>query len=116
MASNYQPNSSAFREMAVGPEMRVAVAAEAKRARGIAQALAADFQVTGDYESGFVVSVETVRLRTGFGEHDVVAGTLTNIAVDKKGHAYGAAVEWGNKKDHRAHHVLGRTLASLADG
>lgn len=95
--------------MAVGPEIRAAVDAEVKRAEATAKALAEDFRVSGDYEDNFVVSSDTVRLQTAFGEHDVAAGTLTN----KSPHA--AAVEWGNKHDHRAHHVLGRTLASLSD-
>lgn len=93
--------------MAVGPEVRAACEAEAKRAESIAKAFAEDFWVSGEYIESFVVSTDTVRLQTGFGEHDVAAGKLTNIA----GHA--AAVEWGNKHDHRAHHVLARTLSDL---
>lgn len=115
MASSFKPNSAAFRQMATGPEITAAVTAEAKRAKAIARGLAQDFEVSGEYESAFVVTTETVRLNTAFGEHDVAAGMLTNVAVDEKGHAYAAAVEWGDKHDHRAHHVLGRTLAGMSD-
>jgi hypothetical protein len=115
MASNFQPNSAAFRAMAVGPEVRAAVDSEAKRAEATAKAIAEDFRVTGDYEDGFDVFVDTVKLKTAFGQHDVAAGVLINRAVDAKGKPYAAAVEWGNKHDHLAHHVLGRTVAQLAD-
>lgn len=110
MAATFKPNSKAFRQMAVGPEIRAAVTAEAKRAEGIAKGLSEDFWVTGEYIESFDVSTETVRLETSFGGHDVAAGKLTNLA----GHA--AAVEWGNKRDHRAHHVLARTAAALSHG
>jgi len=110
MSVRIEVNNSAFRAMAVGPEIASACVAEASRAAGIAKALAEDFRVSGNYAESFVVSAETVRLSTGFGEHDVAAGVLTN----RSPHA--AAVEWGNEHDHRAHHVLGRTLAALGDG
>lgn len=95
--------------MAVGPEIRAAVEAEAKRAMAIAKGFSEDFTDSGVYLNSFGVTVDTERLATAFGEHDVAAGTLTNIAY------HAAAVEWGNKHDHRAHHPLGRTLAALAD-
>lgn len=109
MATNFQPNSAAFRAMAVGPEIRAAVTAEAKRAQTIAKGLAEDFRVSGEYIDGFVVTTQTDRLTTAFGEHDVAIGELINLSP------HAAAVEWGNKHDHRAHHVLGRTLSALSD-
>lgn len=110
MTTRVSVRGSAFREMAVGPELRAACVAEAKRAEEIAKALAEDFRVSGEYEEGFVVTSETTRLRTMFGEHSVAAGVLTNHSP------HAAAVEWGNAHDHRAHHVLGRTLDALSHG
>lgn len=103
----FQWNSSAFRAMAVGPEIAAAVVAEAERAKAIAEGLAEDFRVTGEYAESFEVSAQTTQLRTGFGSHDVATGVLTNTSD------HAAAVEWGNARDNRAHHVLGRTLEAL---
>lgn len=108
MSSNFKPNSAAFRAMAVGPEVRAACTEIAEKAKGIAEALAQDFRVSGDYAASFVVSTDTVPLRTAFGSHDVAAGTLTNTSP------HAAAVEYGNADDNRAHHVLGRTLDALS--
>ena len=52
--------------MAVGGEIRAAVTAEAERAKGIAQGLAADFAITGEYEGSFFVTSDTTRLTTAF--------------------------------------------------
>ena len=108
-AGIFKPNSAAFRAMAVGPELAAAVTAKAEEAKTIAESLSQDFRVSGEYAESFVVTTEETTLRTGFGSHPVVAGVLTN----ESGHA--AAVEYGNEHDHRAHHVLGRTLDSLND-
>lgn len=110
MARVFKPNQAGFRAMAVGPEIRAAVMAEAERAKGIAEGLAEEFRRTGEYADSFEVTSETVRLQTAVGSHPVAAGRLTNTS----GHA--AAVEWGNSHDHRAHRVLGRTLDVLGHG
>lgn len=107
MATRISINSSAFLEMAVGAELRAATTAIAKEAEETAKGLAEDFAITREYIDAFVVTSDTVKLTTEFGEHDVAAGTLTNLSP------HAAAVEWGNKRDHRPHHVLTRTLDSL---
>lgn len=107
MASSFKPSSAGFRAMAVGEEIRAAVTAEAEKAKGIAVGLAQDFRVTGEYADSFEVSTKTTNLKTGFGSHEVAAGVVTNVAP------YAAAVEYGNARDHRPHHVLTRTLDSL---
>lgn len=107
MSDSYQPNSAGFRAMAIGPEIRAAVKAEAERAKGVAEGLAEDFRVTGNYADSFEVSDSTTELRTGFGSHPVATGVLTNISE------HAAAVEWGNEHMRRPHRVLARTLAGL---
>lgn len=102
--------------MAVGPEIRAAVTSIANKAKAIAKDISTDFAITGEYIEGFEVDVTTTRLQTAFGSHDVATGVLVNQARDEKGHPYAAAVEWGNKRDHKPHHVLGRTLAELGNG
>lgn len=105
----FEPNFSAFRDLANGPEMRAACLAEAERAQVIAEGLAADFSKTGTYARSFSVRTETVDLGSG----PRVAGILENDATNAEGHVYAASVEWGNKNDHNPHRVLGRTLDAL---
>jgi hypothetical protein len=104
----FKPNHAGFQAIAVGPEVAAVVTAIATKGLAIAEGLAADFIKTGDYAEGFEVRTEISELKTGFGSHPVVVGVLENTS----GHA--AAVEWGNKHDNKAHHVLGRTLDGLA--
>ena len=106
--ATFKPNSSAFKEMAVGPEVTRVVLEIATKGLPIAQALSADFTNDGDYLANFNVRADIAELRTGFGAHPVAAGVLENTS----GHA--AAVEWGNKHSHKAHHVLGRTLEAMS--
>lgn len=110
MASRIKVNNTAFRAMAVGTEIRRAVTAIAIEAEGTAKGFAEDFAVTREYIDGIEATSETVRLDTEFGEHDVAAGVVTALSP------HSAAVEWGNKRDRKAHHVLGRTLATLNHG
>jgi hypothetical protein len=103
----YVPNDAGFQALAVGDEIRAACLAEAERAQVIAQGLAADFTVTGEYESSFDTRSDTVPLATGYGTHAVAAGILENTAD------HAAAVEWGNAHDHQPHRVFGRTLEAM---
>lgn len=107
MARVFKPNDAGFRAMAVSPEVRAVVVAEAERAKTIAEGLAQEFRRTGRYASSFEVTSETVKLTTRAGAHDVAAGQLTNRAP------YAAAVEWGNSHDRKPHRVLGRTLDAM---
>lgn len=100
----YKPNSAGFKAMAVGPEIQAAVLAIAEQKKAAAEALSADFIVTGDYAASFNVRPGITTLRTGFGSHPVATGILENTS----GHA--ASVEWGNAHDHKPHRVLGRVL------
>jgi hypothetical protein len=109
MGANFKRNSAAFAAMAVGPEIATVVTAIAAKGLEIAQGLSAEFTKDGDYLAGFNVRTATVELKTGYGSHPVVAGILENNCD------HAAAVEWGNKNDHRAHHVLGRTLEGLKE-
>lgn len=106
--ATYKPSSAGFKEMAVGDEIRAVVLEIAEKAKVEAEALSADFAVTGEYLSAFEVRSDTVDLHTGFGSHPVAAGILQN----NSDHA--AAVEYGNKNDHRPHRVFGRVLDALS--
>jgi hypothetical protein len=106
-AGRFVKNDAGFRAMAVGPELRAAVQAEAERAMVIAQGLAADFTDTGEYEASFEVHTETQTLRTGFGSHPVAAAILENTSD------HAVALEWGNEHVPVPHRVPGRTLDGL---
>lgn len=107
MSATFKPNSAGFRQAAVSADIRAAVMAEAERAKGIAEGLAEEFKVTGEYAASFEVTSETQSLSTGYGSHEVAAGVLTNSSE------HAAAVEWGNARDHRPHHTLAHTLEAL---
>lgn len=103
----YKPNSKGFAECAVGLEIATAVLAIAERGKAEAIALSQDFRKTGDYIDSFNVRPTVIPLKTAFGTHDVASAILENTS----NHA--VPVEWGNKKDHKPHRVLGRVLATL---
>lgn len=107
-SGTFKANSAGFKEMSIGPEIARVVEEIATKGLAIAEGLALEFTDSGDYLKSFNVGVEITDLHTGYGSHPVVTGVLENTS----GHA--AAVEWGNKHDHRAHHVLGRTLDGLS--
>lgn len=106
----FKANSAGFREMAVGVEIAAAVLAIATKALAEAEVLSLPFKDSGDYMASFKVRNEVTSLKTGFGSHAVVAGILENTSD------HAAAVEWGNKRDHKAHRVLGRVLDGLNHG
>lgn len=100
--------------MAVGVEVRAALAAEAERAKSIAVGLAQEFRVTGEYADSFEVTDDTIDW-TGEYPGPRAAARLTNTAP------YAAAVEWGyegrsDAPSSSAHHVLKRTLDALGGG
>lgn len=106
MAFLYNPDHDGLNEIARSPAVRAALAAVANKGKAIAEGLSADFADTGDYASHFKVEAETIEWR---GEYPGrrAAAYLVNDAP------YAAAVEWGNSRDHKPHHVLGRTLGML---
>jgi hypothetical protein len=109
MSATFKPNSAGFRAMAVGPEIRAALRQVAEVGKEIAEELAQDFRVTGEYADSFEVSDETIEWQGRF-SGPRAAARLTNTAP------HAAAVEWGNEHSHRNHRVLGRTLDRLARG
>lgn len=107
MTAVFKANSKGFKELAVSPDVAAAVLLVAEKAKTEAIALSEGFRRSGEYIDSFEVRSETVILKTHFGAHPVAAGILENKAP------YAAAVEWGNKDDHRPHRVLGRVLTTL---
>lgn len=110
MAITFKRDSAGFRQAAVSSEIRAAVTAKAKEAEAVAKSLASEITVTGEYEASFNVRTEDVELTTGFGAHAVAAGILENTAP------HAAAVEWGNARDHRPHHILSRAIDGIGHG
>jgi hypothetical protein len=106
-AGTYKSKSAGWAALAISPEVEAACVAVATKGLSIAGQLAATITVTGEYEDSFDVRTEITQLSTGFGSHPVVSAILENTS----GHA--AAVEWGNVDDHRAHHILLKTLLTL---
>lgn len=104
MAYAYEPNHWGWKQVAISPEMYEAVLDVVKTADGVARELAAQFTVDGDYERSFEITTTETELTTDFGTHMVATGVLANTAP------YAMAIELGNRDDHKAHHVLGRTL------
>jgi hypothetical protein len=105
--TSFKPNWKGFEAMANGPEARAIVKAEAERAKAIAEGLAQDFRITGDYADSFEVQETTVGPAEGF-KHRHAAARLANTSD------HAAAVEWGNEHAHKAHRVLGRTLDAMS--
>jgi hypothetical protein len=106
MGKAFTPNPAGIHALAVGPEMTSLVLAVAEKGKLEAEAFAAEFIKSGDYEKSFVVRSK-------------IAGTVkpgsakraTAILENTSGHA--AAVEWGNAHNHKTHRVLGRVLDGL---
>lgn len=108
--SEYVSNEAGWKAAAVSPSVGDAVLEIANRGLEVAQALSAEFAITGEYATAFEVELITTTLRTEHGTHKVLAGVLVNRS------GYAMAVELGNSHDHKAHHVLGRTLDALDIG
>lgn len=114
----YRPNSSGFRDLALSPKVREALARVCEKAKGHAEEISADIRSDQEhqhYNESFEVRPETVEWA---GEHPGprAAARLQNTAP------HAAAVEYGYKgraagPTDSAHRVLGRTLEWLeADG
>lgn len=88
MATTFRPNFPGFDAMAVGPETRRVLAEVAGKAKVIAEGLAQDIRVSGDYAASFSEPKEETTTLAG---HARAAVVVTNTS----GHA--AAVEWGNR-------------------
>lgn len=104
--TKFTPDNDGFRQIATSPEMRAALKEVAEKAKAIAEGLAQDFRVTGDYADSFEITEDTVRWD---GEYPGprAAASLVNTSD------HAAAVEWGNDHSHKTHRVLGRTLDML---
>lgn len=106
MAFRYQADHDGLNEIARSPEVRAALAAVAMKAKGIAEGLSADFTDTGDYASSFKIESDTIEWTGEYPGRRAAA-----YLVNDSDHA--TAVEWGNSRNHKPHHVLGRTLGML---
>lgn len=105
--ATYQSDPAAWAKLAVSDDILAALEVVAQKGKGLAEAMAADFTVSGDYAASFNVRTDTVKLTTREGTHDVVAAILENTSD------HALAVEFGNAHDGAAHHVLGRVRATL---
>lgn len=103
---SFKPNNAGFQKLAVSRGMRDALKQIAERGKTIAEGLAQDFRITGEYADSFEVTDETVEW-TGLYPGPRAAVNLTNTAP------YAAGVEWGNAHDHKPHRVLARTADML---
>jgi hypothetical protein len=97
-----------FEALALGPEIRAVLAAEAGLGKAHAEVIAP--RRTGEYAGAFDVTEESVTV----GRHERAAARLTNTS------GYAAAVEYGNRgrkaaPGKTAQRVLGRTLEHLAE-
>lgn len=111
MARAYRANDAGFRAIAVGPEIRKALAEIAEKGKGFAEAASADFADSGDYGKSFEVTPVSV-IWTGEYPGPRAAVQLQNTSD------HAAAVEWGRggrsaTPTRTAHRVLGRTLEFL---
>lgn len=105
----YKPRRAGFKEIVNGPEIAAALEAIVGEAKTIAEGLAQDFRVSGEYADSFEESVKVEPVQKGPAR---LVGRLTNTAP------YAAAVEYGyqgasDAEGSKAHHVLKRTLEAL---
>lgn len=105
----YKPRRAGFKEIVNGPEIAAALETLVQEAKTIAEGLAQDFRVTGQYADSFETSVQVEPVAKGPAR---LVGRLTNTAP------YAAAVEYGYQgrseaEGSKAHHVLKRTLDAL---
>lgn len=103
---NFVPDSKGFLAIANSTEMHEVLQQVVERAKGIAEGLAQDFRVTGDYADSFVVADSTIAW-----EGEYPGPRAVGILLNTSDHA--VAVEFGNQHDHRPHRVLGRTLVLM---
>jgi hypothetical protein len=101
--TSFRANKAGFDSMANGPEAYRVVRAKAEEAKAIAEGLAQDFRITGDYAESF----EVIEGPT------TVSGEARASAVLKNHSDHAAAVEFGNEHAHRAHRVLGKALDAV---
>lgn len=110
---NYEPDDKGFNEIARSPTVRAALRAVAEKGKAIAIVLSADFADldadTDHYIDHFKVEDDTIDWIGQYPGRRAAANL-----VNDSDHA--AAVEWGNSRDHKPHHVLGRTLDALTHG
>lgn len=109
MARIFEPDHEGLNEIARSPAVRAALAAVAEKGKAIAEGLSADFKITGDYMSHFKVVSDTI---DWVGEYPG-RRAAANLVNDSD---HAVAVEWGNSRDHKPHHVLGRTREILTNG
>lgn len=109
MARLYQQDSDGLNAIARSPAVRAALLAVAEKGKAIAIGMSADFTDTGDYISHFKVEDDTI---DWVGEYPG-RRAAANLINDSD---HAAAVEFGNSRDHKPHHVLARTLDALTHG
>lgn len=102
--TSFRANKAGFDAMANGPEAYAVLRAKAEEAKAVAEGLAQDFRITGDYADSFEVAEEPDTMENG----ETRASALLKNTSD-----HAAAVEWGNEHAHRAHRVLGKALDAV---
>lgn len=107
--ATYQSDPAAWQALALSDDVAAAVKAVAEVGKGMAEAMASDFDVTGDYQSSFDVRSTTAQITTKAGVHEAVVAILENTSP------HALAVEFGNQHDSAAHHVLGRVRDVLTN-
>lgn len=112
MARIFQPDHNGLNQIARSPEVRAALMAVGAKTMGKAVALAQDFRTTKThphYADAFKVESTTVDWK---GDYPGIRGCVE--VSNTSDHA--AAVEWGNARDTKPHHVLGRVLGAMGVG
>jgi hypothetical protein len=104
---NFKPNHEGFKALAVSPEVSRVLLEVAEKGKAIAEGLAQPFRESGNYADSFNARLDVTQLKTRFGTHAAAMGVLENTS------RHAAAVEWGNKHDSKAHHVISRTAEAL---
>lgn len=110
-ARAYKANEAEIKKFLNSEQVRQPLRDVGEKGKAIAQGLAADFRITGEYEESFYVADASVITRGAY-PGPRAAVILGNDAD------YAAAVEWGyegrsDAETHSAHRVLGKTLAAL---
>lgn len=98
--SRWEWNYEQFGDLLQGPEMQALMADRIDKARAAAEGMAQDFRVTGDYAGSFQTEVKVEDTNSG----RRAVGHLRNTSD------HALAVEYGNGRSHKPHHVLGKSI------
>lgn len=102
----FDPDHDGINEIARSPGVRDALIDLALRAKADAEERSADFTDTGDYVTHFEADSDTI---DWVGEYPGRRGA----AILKNTSDHALAVEFGNKRNDKPHHVLGNVLKDL---